>query len=242
MASPIRRLILWDIDGTLLTAGPVAREAFYAAAGEVLGRDLGDLRVQMSGKTDPLIALEILERAGVEPERAMGHLPSVLAALERRLEAEGDRMRREGRTHPGIVELLERLGGQPGVVQSVLTGNLRANAEAKVRAFGLERFLDLAVGAYGSDHHDRERLVPIALERLRDHHEIPLPADAVWVVGDTPRDLACARAGGAHCVLVATGRIPLDRLRGIGADAVLRDLSRTEEVVAILGLRGASLR
>jgi phosphoglycolate phosphatase len=234
MDGPIRRLILWDIDGTLLTAGPVAREAFYAAAGDVLGREVGDLGVQMSGKTDPLIAVEILEGAGVEPERAMALLPSVLAALERRLGEEADRMRRDGRTHPGVVEVLQRLERQAGVLQSVLTGNQRANAEAKVAAFGLEGFLDLEVGAYGSDHHDRERLVPVALERLQDLRGITLGPDAVWVVGDTPRDLACARAGGARCLLVATGRIALAELDGIGADAVLPDLSATERVVRLL--------
>lgn len=234
MSAPITLLILWDIDGTLLTAGPVAREAFFEAAGEVIGRPVGDPGVEMSGKTDPLIAAEILERAGVPPERAIADLPAVLAALERRLQVQLERMRADGRTHPGVVDLLERLQAEPGVLQSVLTGNLRANAEAKVSAFGLERFLDLTVGAYGSDHRERDRLVPIALERVQERYGIAVPPGHVWVVGDTPRDLACARAGGARCLLVGTGRIPVEDLEACGPEAVLPDLSGVDAVMDLL--------
>src|SRR6266542_880346 len=212
-----RRLILWDVDGTLLSAGPIGREAFYAAAGEVLGRDLGDLvaveaaglAVQMSGKTDPLIALEILERAGLPEREARRLLPDVLAALE-------------------------RLHAEPDVVQTVLTGNLAVNARAKVEAFGLERFLDLDVGAYGSDEAHRDRLVPVARVRVRERYgHAPDPA-ATWVVGDTALDLACARAGGARCLLVATGRIELRELEPLDADGVVADLSDAESVAALL--------
>src|SRR5438552_778633 len=103
-----RRLILWDVDGTLLSAGPIGREAFYAGAGEVLGRDFGNedaieaagLRVEMSGKTDPLIALEIMRRAGVPDGEARRLLPDVLAALARHLTAGMARIRAEGPVHP----------------------------------------------------------------------------------------------------------------------------------------------
>src|SRR6266542_2777607 len=201
-----RRLILWDVDGTLLSAGPIGREAFYAAAGEVLGRDLGDLvaveaaglAVQMSGKTDPLIALEILERAGLPEREARRLLPDVLAALARHLTAGMRRIRAQG------------------------------------EAFGLERFLDLDVGAYGSDEAHRDRLVPVARVRVRERYgHAPDPA-ATWVVGDTALDLACARAGGARCLLVATGRIELRELEPLDADGVVADLSDAESVAALL--------
>ena len=120
----------------------------------------------MSGMTDQLIAAEILERAGVDHDRARDLLPDVLAALARQLAANRRRIHDEGRVHPGVSSLLERLDREDDVLQSVLTGNLRLNARVKVEAFGLERFLDLEVGAYGSDHPDRERLVPLAAPGL----------------------------------------------------------------------------
>jgi len=228
----IRRLILWDVDGTLLSAGPTGRDAFFAAAGSVLAREVPDNGVQMSGKTDPLIALEILERAGLGRAEARELLPDVLAALAEHVAEGSDRIAREGRVHPGVLDLLERLHARADVVQSVLTGNLAVNTRVKVSAFGLERFLDLDVGAFGSDHQERDRLVPIAVERVRERYGST--PGATWVIGDTDRDLACARAGGARCLLVATGRIPFDELHGIGADAVLPNLSYTDAVLDIL--------
>lgn len=234
MSPTVRRLVLWDIDGTLLTGGPLAREVFDAAVAGVLARPPGDHGVRMSGKTDPQIALEILDRAGVRRDEALRVLPQVLQALEDGL-AEGlERIRTEGRVHPGVQELLERLHGRPDVIQSVLTGNLLRNARVKVRAFGLDRFLDLEVGAYGSDHHDREELVPFALRRVERRHGAALRPGDVWIVGDTPRDLACARSGGARCLLVATGRHPHAELRELPADAVLPDLADTDAVLELL--------
>jgi phosphoglycolate phosphatase-like HAD superfamily hydrolase len=230
-----RRLVLWDVDGTLMSAGPIGRDAFFAAATEVLGRSVDDDgSVQMSGKTDPMIALEILAGAGVSDDEARDVLEDVLAGLARNLTEGMDRIRREGRVHPGVAEVLERLHAEPDVVQSVVSGNLGVNARTKVSAFGLERFLDLDVGAYGSDHADRDRLVPIAQERVRERYgHVPAPGET-WVVGDTGRDLACARAAGARCLLVATGRITFGELEPLGADGALSDLSDVEAVAALL--------
>ena len=230
----IRRLVLWDLDGTVLSAGPVAREAFADAVGAVLGRDPGDHGVQMSGKTDPGIALEIMDTMGVPDDEARRHLPSVLKELERRLELGRERVRADGRVHPGVRELLETLGREPDVLQTVLTGNLRANARLKLEAFGLEELLDLEVGAYGSDHHLRTELIPVALRRVEELHGARLDPSRVWVVGDTPADLACARAGGARCLLVATGRFRLEELAALETDALFESLSDTAGVASVL--------
>src|SRR5439155_17427993 len=117
----------------------IGREAFYDGVAEVLRREVGDLGVEMSGKTDPLIALEILERLGIRSNDARRLLLDVLAALASHLSDGRDRIGSEGRVHPGVRGLLERLAGEDGVVQSVLTGNLAVNARTKVEAFGLER-------------------------------------------------------------------------------------------------------
>lgn len=234
MSGPPQRFVLWDVDGTLLTAGPVAREVFGQAVEAVVGREVGEHGVTMSGKTDPQIALEILERAGVSEGEARPLLPRVLEEVQRRLGSESGRIRAEGRVFPGVRRLVTSLHADARTLQSVLTGNLLANARVKLRAFGLDRFLDLEAGAFGSDHHDRTELVPIALRRIEHRHGWRLEPRQVWVIGDTTRDLDCARAGGARCLLVATGRIPIHDLTDLGADAVLPDLSDVDAVLALV--------
>jgi phosphoglycolate phosphatase len=233
---PIRRLLLWDIDGTLLSAGPAAREAFHFAVGSVLGRHVADGDVSMSGKTDPQIALEILASMAVAEPEARNHLPAVLRALEERLHEAAETIRRDGRLHPGVAGLLERLHGRPEVLQSVLTGNVKANALLKVGAFGLDRYLDLEIGAFGSDSEDRSDLAAIAMRKAATLRRFPAQPGQTWVIGDTPRDLAAAQSVGAHCFLVATGRIPYGELAELGADAVFQDLTDMDAVEGLLGL------
>jgi phosphoglycolate phosphatase-like HAD superfamily hydrolase len=120
------------------------------------------------------------------------------------------------------------------VEQTVLTGNIAANALLKLAAFGLDRYLDLEAGAYGEGHSDRRKLLSLAWKRQRELRGIEYLPAQTWIVGDTPRDFECARAGGAHCLLVSTGRHDFDELEDLGADLVLRDLSDTEVVVAAL--------
>ena len=137
-----------------------------------------------------------------------------------------------GEVLPGVAELLARLDEAPGVRQTLLTGNLVANAAVKVAAFGLGDFFDSEVGAYGTDHADRLELVPIALERVARFRGESYEPDEVWVVGDTANDLACARAGGVSCLLVGRSHVEtgLDRQ----ADAYLADLSGVDDAFRIL--------
>jgi phosphoglycolate phosphatase len=230
----VARLVLWDIDGTLLRGGGVARDVFDEAVTAVLGRHPGDHRVRMGGKTDPQIALEILAHAALEDAEAADHLPAVLAALERGLEGAADDMRRHGVVLPGVPEVLRALDDEPSVRSTVLTGNTEANAAVKLAAFELTPWIDLEIGAFGSDDHDRTALVPVALERARRLRGVEVDPADVWVVGDTPRDLACARAGGVRCALVATGHSSLEELQATDADAVLEDLADVDAVVKLL--------
>jgi phosphoglycolate phosphatase len=229
----IRRLVLWDVDGTLLRAGDIGAAVFDDAVEEVLGCRPPE-RIRMSGKTDPLIVREYLEMMGVDRdpdviERILEHLVAGLA----RASAEGV-LHSEGFACPGVAEVLGGVAAAEGVVQTLLTGNMYENAVVKVSAYGLDKWLDLQIGAYGSDSEDRNRLVPVALRRLEEVHGARLPPSQVWVVGDTPRDLACARAAGARCLLVATGRYTIEELSGLGADAALPDLSAWADVVDLL--------
>ena len=231
------RLVLWDIDGTLVRIGDLGRGPFQQAIVDVLGRDLGPefhRRVRMSGKTDPQIARELLIEAEVHADDVDNHLPDVLRRVEEHLLAAEHLMQDGGHETVGGEAVLSALAGRDDVVQSVLTGNLAANAVVKLRAFGLDRYVDFDIGAYGSDHHDREELVPIALAKAAAKHGRTFSPGETWVVGDTPRDFACAKAGGARCLLVATGGFARDELEGLGADAVLDDLSDTDAVVSLL--------
>jgi phosphoglycolate phosphatase len=228
------RLVLWDVDGTLLRTNGVAQRAFDLAAEHVLGRPVGDHEVRMSGKTDPLIALEILAFAGLDEAEAQRVVPDVLARLEAELAGAKDLVREQGRVLPGVAEVLADLHDDPDVVQSVLTGNTAANAALKLQAFGLDRWIDVEVGAFGSDRHDRDELVPVSLERVARLRGRTLEPVDVWVVGDTPRDLACARAGGARCALVATGQFGVAELRDLGPDEVFADLTDIAKVAALL--------
>lgn len=225
------RLVLWDVDGTLLSAGGVGAAVFDRALAVLLGRTPPE-RIHMSGRTDPQIAAEYLAMLGVpDPDEV---LPGVLVQLEKELVAAEDELRASGHAMPGVAALIARLHGEPGVLQSLLTGNIAPNAVVKLAAFGLDELLDLEVGAYGSDHADRNELVPIALARVEERRGRRFSTDEVWVVGDSPNDLACARAGGVRCLLVGTGRYGVDELVALGPDAALADLADTDRAASIL--------
>lgn len=229
----VHRLILWDIDGTLIRTGGVGARVIEAGAAAAAA--LADVpQVAMSGKTDPQILREIFKAAEIAEERIVELLPRAVAEVERALAEAEDDLRRSGRVLPGVVEVLERLGACQGVRQTLLTGNLLANAAVKLAAFELTKFLDVEVGAYGTDDDDRCALVPVALERVERLRGERYDPSEVWVVGDTPNDLACAKAGGVRCLLVGTGATGLDVVRRLDADAVLADLGDPDEVLDIL--------
>jgi len=225
------RLILWDIDGTLVRAGEVGAEIFDAAIEKILGRRPSD-RVVMSGKTDPQIVAEYL--LDFDLPDAPSHVPAILVELEAELVARAQEISDRGFVLPGIEELLARLAADEDIDQTVLTGNIAPNALIKLSAFGLDRWLNLEMGAYGSDHADRNELVPIAIDKVRAARGHRYRPDQVWVVGDAPNDLACARAGGARCLLVATGRPTFEELEALGPDALRHDLSDVDDIVALL--------
>ena len=230
----MQRLLLWDIDGTLVRGGGVGSAAINRAAATVSGASVVDGSVTMHGKTDQEILTEIFRAAEIADDAIPQLLPAAMAEAERLLALAEEDLRCRGEVIGGVVEALTSLGAISGVRQTLVTGNLIGNAAVKLATFDLTAYFDVEVGAYGTDHPDREALVPIALERverLRGEHYRP---HEVWVIGDTPRDLACARAGGVRCLLVATGQISMSELVSLDADAVLEDLTPTDAVVQIL--------
>ncbi len=231
-----RKLILWDIDGTLLSTGRAGRHALERAAASLIGlpRDGEVPRIVMSGKTDQRIIREICEAADVPAERTEELLPQAMAVAIETLASSADRIRTEGTVHPGVGALIDRLAGIEGVRQSLVTGNLTPNARVKVEAFGLHPHIDFDAGAYGDDHHDRNELVPIALRRVRELRNEIYDTGDVWVIGDTEHDLACARAAGVRCLLVGTNWDGANTIQGLDPDASFADLSDTEAVLAVL--------
>jgi phosphoglycolate phosphatase-like HAD superfamily hydrolase len=217
------RLVLFDIDGTLLSGGP-AKDAFHLALIEVFGTAGPIEEWEFSGKTDPQIARELLREAGLRDLDIDEGLPRFwiryLAEMERRLPD------RPPRALPGVPELLNALAQRGTVALALLTGNVAGGARLKLGAVGLGSWF--AVGAYGSDKETRNELPTIAVRRARDHWGIDFAARSVVVVGDTPRDVECGSRHGARTVAVATGRFEEGALWESGADAVLRDLGETD--------------
>ena len=213
-------LVLWDIDGTLVNSAGHGRFAFEEAFQAVVGRD--PEWVEYAGRTDHQIALSMLEGS---PER----LPAVLEQLADRLADRKEAIAADGHLYPGVPETLAALHERDGVVQSLLTGNIEANAAVKVGAFGLERWLDFEAGAYGSDPHERRSdLVAVARKRAAARYG---ETTGAVLVGDTPLDVLAAREAGARAVAVATGFAEIEALRESKPDALLQDLSDTDAAI-----------
>ena len=232
----MNKLVLWDIDGTLMYSGGVAGEAMRAAMLHVYGSFSAEERHQYAGKTDQQIILEAFADRGHDD--LLGELELFTATYIEELGRRRAEFLARGRVLAGVAQALERLAAEP-VVQSVLTGNLQPIARIKLDMMRLADHLDLDVGAYGSDHHRRASLVPIAAARAERRYGRPFAGPDVIVIGDTPNDIDCGRASGARTVAVATGPFSVDELRAHGADAVLADLSDTgAAIAAILGALG----
>ncbi|GHH58077.1 HAD family hydrolase [Lentzea cavernae] len=218
-------LVLWDIDGTLISArgfgGLMYRHAFQTA----FGRELQG-PVDLGGRTELDIIEETLRQHGIEHTReASRQLADALAdSFEtRRAELPG-----HGEVLPGALRALEHFADDPRVHQGVLTANLRSVALVKLEEFGLAHLVDWDVSAFGDDHADRAELVAFARERAR--HIRPFARDEVVLIGDTPHDVYAATKSGVRLVAVATGRSSRHDLHRAGAQIVMDDLSDLEEL------------
>lgn len=220
--------MLWDIDLTLIESGGVAGKVYASAFQAAIGRPL-EHHAEMAGRTDPLIFADMLELHGIPgSDETFATFVAVLTAAYQAASAE---LRERGRVLPGAAEALVALASTAGVVQSVLTGNVRPVAIVKLAAFGLDRYLDVESGAFGDDDPVRGNLVAIARRRAAARHRTPFPPERTIIIGDTPHDVAAARAGGARAIAVASGRSDEEVLRAAGADVVLPNLRNTAAVL-----------
>ncbi|HEX9940709.1 MAG TPA: HAD family hydrolase [Thermoanaerobaculia bacterium] len=225
------KLVLFDIDGTLLDCGPQVRPLFASALVEVFGT-AGDVdRYDFTGRTDPRIVLDLVIAAGVPEREAREKLPRVRELYAERLSEALDRRRM--RLLPGVEELLERLAAREDVVLALLTGNWEPGARTKLSRFDLNRFFGF--GAFGCDGVERSELPPIALERAERWAGRRFRPAETLIVGDSRHDVSCARDHGIPCLAVATGRTPAEILHAAGADWVVPDLRAAVDRIAWLG-------
>jgi phosphoglycolate phosphatase-like HAD superfamily hydrolase len=225
----INRLVLWNVDLTLVDVAIVTRDAYAEAFRAVTGRPLVKL-VPPLGRPDSEIIFETLAVNGVVAEDA--HLPKFLDALAAAFADRRRRLAEEGRAMPGAKDALRAVAGLDGVVQSVLTGTIKSNAVLKLQAFGLDAYVDFELGGYGEEVYPKATLLQVAQARAKERLGTPFTAADTVVIGDSARDVQAARIGGAGMIAVASGRSTAAELRAAGADIVLPDLSDASEVVA----------
>jgi phosphoglycolate phosphatase len=225
------RLVLFDIDGTILIARGAGRRALATALKDVYGTS-GDIDAyDLRGQTDPRIVFDVMEGAGLEREAVRERLNDCFEAYARGLAAEiGD----GGKvvTLPGIGDLVRRLHGDAEVLLGLLTGNIEAGARIKLGPTGLLPYFRL--GAYGSDHLDRRQLPSLAAQRAHALVGVPFAPDQVLVIGDTPRDIECARHFGAVAVAVATGQYSRETLEAERPDLLFDNFADVEDALAKL--------
>jgi phosphoglycolate phosphatase-like HAD superfamily hydrolase len=226
-----RRLVLWDIDGTLVTDGGASREAFDAALREVYDYS-GDLdRYDFSGRTDPQIARMVLRDDGFDDAAVDARLGTLWAHY-----LDGVRRRIAGRVRAlaGIPAILERLAATDQVLLALLTGNLEPGARLKLDPVDLNRYF--AFGAFGSDSAHREQLPPIAVERASQRHGHRFSGRDVVILGDSIYDVRCGTPHGATTIAIASGKTAGATLRAENPDCYFDDASDTEALLAaILG-------
>ena len=223
------KLVLFDIDGTILLTSGAGKRAVHRALEEVFGAP-GRLEHRFDGKTDPQIVRELMRMEGHADDHIDARMSRMLDRYVEFLNDELDHPSTDVRLMPGVAQLLDALEGRPDVVLGLVTGNLAAGAAAKLRAGGIDptRF---RVGAYGSDHEIRVELPAVAQRRAREELGIVVEGRDVVVIGDTPADVDCGRAVGALTIGVGTGYYSAESLREHGADDAFDDLADTDSVV-----------
>jgi phosphoglycolate phosphatase-like HAD superfamily hydrolase len=228
------KVVLFDIDGTLLWTDGAGRRAVHRAIEDVFGAAAPDGH-EFDGKTDPQIVRELMRLAGVADDAIDEGLEEALRRYVELLHLELAGDDHTDKTFPGIVPLLDTLESRDDVLLGLLTGNVHEGALAKLGAVGIsrERF---RIGAFGSDHASRQELPAIARARAESLLGHAVLGQDVIVIGDTPADMRCGNGIGARAIGVATGRYSVADLRACNAAAVFQDLSDTAAVIrAILG-------
>jgi phosphoglycolate phosphatase-like HAD superfamily hydrolase len=216
---------LFDIDGTLIASGGAGKAALEAGFAEEFRTKAVIEKLSLSGRTDRSIVRDLLRSSGIEPSDA--NIARTLSAYLRHL-PQHLTTNTVARVLPGVVDVLVRLSVREDVLVGLLTGNIRAGAEVKLGHFGL--FEHFAFGGYGDLHWDRDDVAREALAEVRFLLGARTDPERIWVIGDTPLDIRCARAIGAKAVAVATGWHSREELATHQPDLLFSDLSNPAEL------------
>ncbi len=222
------RLVLFDIDCTLINTGGAGTRALQLVIKNRYGVDDDLHDIEIAGRTDSGIVARILQKYGIEPTSEN------IAAF---LDAYVERLRNllpeiQGRVLPGIAEILPRLHSDSNHLLGLLTGNVRRGAKLKLEYYGLWQFFRF--GAFADDHHDRNELGLVACARALEHSGRRFEGRRIDVIGDTEHDIACGKAIGARTIAVATGSWSRERLAQAQPDFLFDDLSQVDEAIATL--------
>src|SRR3954469_1084146 len=224
-----KRLLLFDIDGTLIQSGGAGVFALQRVLKDrfQIADDLRD--IEIAGRTDSGIVMSILKKHDIAAsnENIAAFLDSYLHYLSLELP------QRIGTVLPGVLELLDRLKERPHVVLALLTGNISRGAQLKLEHYGVWHFFEF--GAFADDHHDRNQLGPFARTRAEEKHGHQFDAAQIDVIGDTPHDIACGKTIGARTIAIATGSCSRADLAAHQPDFLFDDLSKVDEVIETLG-------
>ena len=224
-----KRLLLFDIDGTLIDSGGAGVEALKDVLREQFGITDGLSEVEIAGRTDTGIVRQILQKQNISltKEKVSAFLDLYAKFLRSELP------RRNGRLLPGMEKLLPRLQVRPQNVLALLTGNIERGARLKLGHYGIWDFFEF--GAFGDDHHDRNELGAFAQQRAREKYAIDFLAGKIDVIGDTPHDIACGKAIGARTIAVATGSFSRAQLAEHEPDCIVDDFSEVDALIEDLG-------
>ncbi len=227
----VRRIVLWDIDHTLIDTRGVGRELSAQAFRQVTGVPMVE-QAKIDGITEPVIFRETAKLHGLRTDR---HDFERFAAALTKVHAErAAELRERGHALPGAASALDALDARPDVVQTVLTGNIRMVAEIKLQVFGLDRHIRWEIGAFGEDDDIRAELVRIALDRASAIFGEPVISENAVLIGDTPADVEAALANDVPVIAVASGRSSADDLRAAGAERVLPGLEDSDALLALV--------
>jgi phosphoglycolate phosphatase-like HAD superfamily hydrolase len=219
-------LLLWDIDGTLVYMDRAGERSLLNVIRDLYQRDLGDhLPVDLRGRTDTSILRDLLAFLDVKvtPEEETRFRAAYLSLLPSTLPTVQPHIK------PGIREALDAVHAHPEIHQALLTGNLREGARLKLTHLGLWDYFEF--GAFADDSHIRDELGPFALARAKEKLGIEFPPERVFIIGDTPHDIACGKAIGAKTIAVATGAFSVEELAALNPTHTFADLSDTQALL-----------
>lgn len=223
------KLILFDIDGTLMRTAGIGRESMELAFLKIFGIRNGFDKIQMMGRTDPAILKEALANNNISwSDKLVSRFKESYCDYF----IESIQIPRQGKhLCPGILDLLEALRENPNFIVGLLTGNWQETAEIKLEYFGIDHFFQ--VGAFADDSETRDELLPFALRRATEKTGVEIHPSQAWIVGDTPLDVQCAEPHGALTLAVATGFHSKEDLEKTNPDFVFENLENTKEILKI---------